>query len=317
MPGPEDVAVEVRAGVPRLLVSSLDRSDKSRNGAIYAVDVAGKEPNPVLLTIDWRGNPSRFRPHGFALLADPKRPRLFVINHGDETLAGQSIDVFDVGIRMLTLRQRIRGKALGRPNDLDVRLLPDGRYELFVGSPAQGWEQLWEAFIGPRSSSIVRLREGESGVERIGGLRFANGVAIHRNGRVYGSSSIDQRLYGYPLERGGPAVRRTSIEIDGVADNISVANDGALIVAASGSPWAFTRYADAAMKKKKELPLCPTRVWRVRPGAAQQTTLLFADCGAYINAGSSAVCIGPDLFVGQAFGDYVLRVHGACGGAPR
>ena len=311
MPGPEDLVVDTSLGRPRLLVSSVDRTDNCRDGAIFEVDLRTKSPRVSRLRIEWRGRETRFRPHGIALLPDPKVPRLFVVNHGNETAAGQSIEVFDVGADALTFHERIRGSGLVSPNDLDVRRLRDGSYELFVSNPAQGWRQLWEAFIGPHSSFVARFQSRRPQSTRIGGLRYANGVLAHSNGRLYVSSSVDRRIYDAPIDA-PEGDGRTSIEIDAVVDNLTLNRDNTILVAASGSVVQFVRHARAALKKKAVLPLSPTEVWRVRVAPTVSTELLFRDSGKRISGGSAAVCVDGDLFIGQVFGDFVLRVHGAC-----
>lgn len=311
MPGPEDLVVDTSSGRTRLLVSSLDRTDKTRSGDIFEVDLDARPPRVSKLEIEWSGRDSRFRPHGIALLTDPPRPpRLFVINHRSDfdPTEKESIDVFTVDGQTLHFFERITGPHLRRPNDLAVRSTRGGGYQLAVSNPAQGGELLWERFVGPGRSYVTLLRSDEDFSTRMRGFRYANGVAFGPGGVLYVASSIDEAVFGHVPD--SPA--RTEIGLDMLVDNITVEERGTMIVTGGGSMTKFLRHSSAAQKRKTDVPLSPTRVWRVDPGPPPRTTLLFEDGGWRISGGSSAVCVKGDLYIGQVFGDFLLKAAGAC-----
>jgi arylesterase / paraoxonase len=317
MPGPEDLVVDESLGRPRLLVSSVDRTDKNVDGAIFAVDALDSDsPRARPMTIEWMGKKRRFRPHGITLLPDRNSPLLFVINHGWEHGEPEAIDVFSVGESAIRFRYRITGGGLVRPNDLDVRLLGNGVYELFVTNPAKGVSpMLWEGLVGPDSSFVARFRSDRTWSSRIHGFRYPNGVVAGPGGRLYVASSIDRCVFSCAPRTTGRD--RTSIEVDDVVDNLTLERKGTLLVTGSGSLWRYLAHARSAMKKDADPPLSPTSVWRINPGPPLVTSLLFEDSGAEISAGSSAVCVGGDLYIGQVFADYVLKVADACGDSER
>lgn len=310
MPGPEDLVVDESLGTPRLLVSSVDHGDRSLDGAIFSVDP--KTRAVTRMEITGNGKPVRFRPHGIALLPEKDRkPRLFVINHGSDLGLKESIEVFRVEATELLFEERITGRGLVKPNDLAVLAIEGGGYELFVTNPVQGgfWS-LWEALLGPKKSFVARFRSGVPDSTRIDGFRYANGVAVH-GGKLYVASSMDGKVFRYDLK---PQLsrERAAIELDAVVDNITVEPEGTLLVTASTSGWAFMKHAKAAEAGDRDVPQSPTEVWRVHPADPVRTTLLFEDSGWRISGGSSAVCVGGDLYIGQVFGDYLLHVSGAC-----
>ncbi len=311
MPGPEDLVVDERPGTKRLLVSSLDRSRKSSEGRIFEVELRTKQPRAM--KIDWHGTPYFFRPQGIALLRTGPRVRLFVANHGSDGGEAESVLVFDVEESTLCFVERLTGGGIVNPNDLHVRALPGDKYELFVTNPAhQGLAMLWEAFIGPYSSFVARIESGKPETTKIHGFRYPNGVAFHR-GRLYVSSSVDQCVFSCSLDDRKP---RTKIEVDAVADNLTV-EKGTMLVGASSSIGRFLWHRSAAISGKKPLRKCPTEVWRLTPGSPPKTELLYRDSGKEISGGSAAVCIDSHLYIGQVFKDYVLEVRGVCGSAVR
>jgi SMP-30/Gluconolactonase/LRE-like region len=319
MPGPEDLVVDRSTGRSRLLVSSCDRSNKSFNGEIYEVDPATATPVPRPLQRE--KGPEVFRPHGIALVNRRSTvPLLYVINHlsDKDKTAHDRIEIFQVERdRLVALPVAFTGAGIAHPNDLDVVFREPGNATIYVTNPMlSGAPFLWEALIGPRGSFVSSIDQETKKTKLVKGFRFPNGIAVS-NRLLFVASSAEQRIFRYRLNDDDSIGEPDAvIHIGSAVDNITVDTDGSLLVAAHASEWRFIRHASAGKKGTRPLPFSPTEVWRISDpgGASPGTERIFPDPEnrRAISGGSAAVCVDGDLFIGQIFGNFVLRVADAC-----
>lgn len=321
--GPEDLEVDTLTNPekPRLLVSATDRRGTG-DGAIWSVDPQGDFL--LKMTIKDRDAHTHcdFRPHGISLVkSDTAGIWLFVINHPSQpvcrrnrvegylvdgdTLVYQPLSVWEPNGPMCPTNKTC-GVDVVSFNDLDA--LPDGRIYM-TNVPRSARDLATEAFVGSTDRSYVSFYNPntEKWSRGPGCMRFPNGIAADEMRRkLYVSSSLSGEVLVYDLRSiSDPARQR--IDLDAIADNITLQGDGSLLVAAGSSGWRYLAHAMNASWRS------PTEVWRVVPDPKTPvTTRIFHDSGAMVSAGSSAVCVKENLFIGQVFGVGVVKVIGGC-----
>lgn len=131
-------------------------------------------------------------------------------------------------------------------------------------------------------------------------LAYANGILI-KGDRVYIAATQKKTLAEYARQADGTLkYLRNVAKIKGL-DNISMANDEAVLIAAHPSSGKFLKHARNAEK------LSPGVVYLVKLENGKNEPLYITD-GTSISGNSVAVAYKNTFYIGQVFEDWVLKV---------
>ena len=310
LPGPEDIAVHPARNVA--YVSSFDRraalDGDPRPGAIFRIGPDGG--GPVNLAPD--AGPS-FRPHGISLHVDRDgRETLFVVNHPGETLFGDAppdyegpahtIEVFDIAGDRLVRRARLSDPLLVRPND--VAAVDGTRFYVTNDHGSEpGPMRKVEDYLRLPWANVV-FYDGTTFREVAGGLTYANGINLSRDGRRVWVAEVTRsriREYRRDPKRGSLAETRR-VDVGFGVDNISVdAETGDLWLAGHLKLLKFARHAaDADVD-------APSQVERLRFDDDEvHRETVFVDDGSLLSGASVAVRRDGQLLIGAVFSPHAV-----------
>jgi sugar lactone lactonase YvrE len=317
---PEDLAV---VGGETLLISEMGRMDGSLPGQLVrfdpgtnqrtvlfpsdeVADVAAAAPTPGWGDPECPGSPgAAFSPHGLDLFRRPDgRTGLLVVNHGGR----ESVELFEVGGTPTAPALEWRGCAIpGEPHFLnDVAALPEGGFVVTHMMPRSGtlgavYQQL-RGSMGFATGYVLEWSE-QDGFRPIPGTEggMPNGVAVSADGRyVFVNLYLAGEVRRVARDGSEPPL---GIEVS-QPDNLNWAPDGRLLVASH----------DAGLSEMMacvdlEEGACPIAFAIL---AIDPTTMaiepVFENKGAPMGAGTAAVELDGELFIGSFAGDRIIRV---------
>jgi arylesterase/paraoxonase len=290
----EDIQIDRDSAIAYLSV--LDRravqEGKDVTGTINKVDL--KSPR-MTRSPAVAGAPDGFRPHGLSLYTDGDGvQRLYVINHP----AGKphTVEVFERG-RDGTFQH---SETITNPWLLDPNaIVAVGRRQFYVvnrfGSPP-GVRRVIE-FAFRRASASIVYYDGKVMREVAEPVALGTGIAASADGgRVYLSEANAHRLRVYSRNSAsGDLELFQNVNIFSAGDNLSIAEDGAIWVAAHPRPIQLIRN----LHDPKELS--PTQVLRVAadPQTENRISEIYMNDGAEISAGSVAAIFDQRLLIGS------------------
>jgi arylesterase/paraoxonase len=228
---------------------------------------------------------------GLYLYDDGAAKRLFVVN-----VATSAIEVYDVGssgdlVHLETLAER----RLTSPNDI----VAVGPRSFYVTNDAESGRDSLLArlqFLFRVGSGRVLYYDGIAWRAAAEGLRFANGVAVGRDGaRVYVAETAGEaiRIYDRNIETG--ALRLAKVAPMGAAvDNIDVDRVGALWIGAHPKPLQLPAYA---RQPDGSAPSLVIRYEDIDGGDARPEKI-YTDDGSQISASTVAARLGSTLMIG-------------------
>lgn len=308
--GAEDLQIDHVSGFA--FVSAYDRraamAGQDVRGALYALDLSDSSLGLRDLTIASSGAPDEFAPHGLSVARGPSGETLVaVINH---KASGHVVEVFEVVMVMgwptLQHLRTIKDASFTSPNDL--ALVP-GTDEFYLTNDLQqagGITQFLEIITRQNTGTLVHYN-GTRGKIVAAGLSYANGVAIAPHGSlVYVAETTDNVVRAYErnfetgaltLLEGGWGKADTHVSVD----NIDVAPDGHIYVAAHSNLWALAGHG------KDGSVLSPSEVLRLSPAQnGWQAETIIADDGREISGISVAAVGVGQIVLGQIFGNGIL-----------
>jgi hypothetical protein len=227
-------------------------------------------------------DPKLLSAHGIALRARADGAHtLYAVNHGGR----ESIEVFDVRVSAegpaLTWTGCVVLPAEHEANS--VAPLPDGG--IVVTIPHL-----------PSSSQGAVLRWGpDGGWTEVPGTRFQgdNGILVSPDGtRLYVNEYFNNRVHEVPL--GGAATSLRSVHLGFHPDNIRFAPDGSLL--ATGHPNYLAVVGLCGFFLRCGIG---TEVARIDPTTFQATTLFERGANETFSAGTSAIVVGDELWIGS------------------
>lgn len=307
--GPEDLALDLATGGPRLIVSSDDRlAKKGRKGVLGYIDLRTSQYKAF--TVDGV-SPEKHRPHGISFVSRPAnsgKPFLYVIEHAPADFArGEQIIRYTVESDRLTHRTALpQSKLLTDPNDLVAA--PDGRVFVTNNPKSVGMGLITFLFripmgdvlsYNPSSGSWSRLVNNR--------YRYANGIRLEDDTLTV-STVFSPQLATISAATGakiGTAWRGAKS-----LDNISPDGGRAAYLHLTGveSFWKFSRSSRNGKRSS------PTRLYRVSNSSPTTRSLETAVDGAGnpIFCDAASVCIEHDhkLYVGSIFKPWVTEIQG-------
>jgi hypothetical protein len=287
---PEDM---LRLGDSDWVVTGNMGNDDWAEGGFYAVRIGDKAfraitpelsrpAEPAYHGCPGAPDPKLLSAHGIALRARAQGEyTLYAVNHGGR----ESVEVFDVRVSAegpaLTWTGCIVLPAEHEANS--VAPLPDGGIVVTIPhlpSSSQG--------------AVLRWAPGGSWTE-VPGTRFQgdNGILVSPDGtRLYVNEYFNNRVHEVPL--GGAATPPRSVELGFHPDNVRFAPDGAILVTGHPNYLAVVGLCGFVLK-------CGigTEVARIDPATFQAATLFKRGANETFSAGTSAIVVGDELWIGS------------------
>lgn len=307
VPGPEDVAIDRTRGVAyisaydrRLAASEGPGADGVRGG-IYVMDLEVPDAQLSMRPITPL-EPERFRPHGISLYVAPDgRRTLMAVNHPGGNR--HTVEIFDLSPDdVLTHRATIEDPAIVSPNDV-AAVSPEAFYVTNDHNRPDDVGRMWAAIFGSPVSTVVYW-DGEKAKVVADGLAMANGIAVSADGgTVYVTELLGRTLRIYSRDlASGDLTLKDKVYLGTGVDNIDVAEDGTLWIAAHPKLATFAEHAEDPASPS------PSQVIVVEPaaGGGGEAWTVYLDEGAELSASSVGATYKDRLVIGAVFDPAVL-----------
>lgn len=297
--GTEDLLLDSLSGAERLLISCNDHRlrEKAENGEIYSYDLASGATKPLVR----KGEPEGldFHPHGFNLVLDQRlqAPCLYIVSH-DDSKDQHPIYKYRVYRDSLVFLQAHEHEAIYSPNS--VTACKHGGF--FVTNDLGKRNNRIEAALKLKRGNVVYC-DASGNCRRVAEeLSYANGLALdEEEDYLYLSTTSENKIYRYKIGVHGALWQKEEItEVFG-ADNLRWGADQQLYTTGHYNFLAFSKHA-----KKQEKP-SPSVVFKIDPLKGEKQ-LLYANKGKEISGASVALVHEGYLYIGQVFGNYVLKL---------
>jgi DNA-binding beta-propeller fold protein YncE len=316
---PEDLAV--LPGGAALLVSEFGAMDGTKSGSLSVFEIAtesrrplfpagGAGARPEVASGPRWGEPdcpppsAAFSPHGIDLAERPGGGlQLLVVNHGGR----ESIELFEVIPEGTSARLEWRGCALPPEQAFlnDVVALPDGGFLVTHMQPKrEGIAAFWQIVRGLAGFDTGHVYEWQpdTGFRVASGTEapFPNGIEVSPDG---GTIYLDVYLGSEVRKidrKTGELLARAEVE---QPDNVTWGDDGRLLVASHtaglGEMMACGDLEQGACGFEFQIvSLDPETL---------ESRVVVKHAGAPMGAGTVAVQVGRDLYVGSFAGDRIAR----------
>jgi len=275
------------------LVSWLDRrggvTGPPTFGTVGRIDISAAEPRiENALTAD----PADFRPHGLSLFigADGART-LFVISHPPSK--PHRVEIFQSNAEGLyEHKQTVEDPLLIRPNDIQAV----GARQFYIANDSgatNGLGRMREMVFGAGLAKITyydgqKFSVAAEGLAAPGGINASPDLTT-----IYVAETQGSRVSAYTRNAAtGALTYKGEAALPSLPDNIDVAPDGTLYVAAHANAVALVRqFADATK-------VAPTQVFRI-PADSLKATQVFFTKGEVISAGSVAAVHDDKMLLGS------------------
>lgn len=296
--GGEDI--QWRANGREVFIAAQDRRALDETGHIYLLEprAADATPRDVTPELDFE-----FHPHGLSLWqADDGGEKLFVVNHRGGWAAPHTVEIFDVDADGgLTHTHSIADEALISPNDL-VAVGPEQFYATNDHASSSRMWHVFEDFLRLPLGNIVFF-DGSKAREVYSGTRYANGINISRDGRrLYVAQTTGRSLDIFERDPQTHQLRlEQTLDLETGVDNIDVAEDGALWVAAHPNMLAFLSHMRDGDNRS------PSQVLRLHEEEGRwRHEEVYLDDGEPISGSAVAAAHRNTFVIGPVFDDHVL-----------
>jgi sugar lactone lactonase YvrE len=305
--GPEDF--EYLPEVNGLVVSSLDRrASENTTGDLYWIDLA-KPPEEQVAEPILTNYPGHFIPHGLTFQPTEDGGRLFVISHPETGELRHTIEVFSLTFSNEAYDwehiQTLTDELLISPNDLVA--LPDG--SLFISNDFQdlggGIAGLFADTLFKRKRAPLVYYDGTQFTDLDANVISSAGITAVKEGdhEYLYRDMMNKGVEKLEIHWGQPGKPRVelveTIHLDTAgADNFTVDEQGVVYVATHHSYGLLMDHAN------DENALSPTQVFKILPNG--ESTLIYANKGEEISAGSVGTVVENRLFIGQIYNDGIL-----------
>jgi arylesterase / paraoxonase len=290
----EDIQIDRSSATAYLSV--LDRravhEGKDVTGTIVKVDLDSAH---MTRTTAIEGTPPGFRPHGLSLYTDENgAQRLFAINHPADK--PHTVEIFERdkdGI--FHHAETIVNPWLVDPN----AIIAVGARQFYVVNTFKSPPGIRRAFefVFRLASAPIVYYDAKTMREVGEPVALGAGIAASADGgRVYVSESNAHRLRVYSRDSAtGDLELFQNVNIYSAGDNVSVAEDGAIWVAAHPSVWQLLRH----FRDPNEYS--PTQILRIAedPQTEDRIAEVYLNDGSEMSAGSVAAVLGKRMLIGS------------------
>jgi arylesterase/paraoxonase len=297
--GTEDLVLDSLSGAKRLLISCNDHRmrEKADNGNIYSYDLNSAEAKPLPRLNEPQD--MEFHPHGIHLAMDQrlKAPCLYVVSHDDST-DQHPIYKYRIYQDSLVFLQAYEHEAIYSPNAVTAF----GHGGFFISNDLGKRNNRIEAALKIKKGNIVYC-DASGNCRRVAeGLSYANGILLSPDEQyLYIATTSENKIYRYKIGVHGALWQKELVaEVFGT-DNLRWGTDGMLYTAGHYNFLAFAQHA-----KKQEKP-SPSVIFKIDPLKGTKE-LLYLSKGSEISAAAVALEEEGNLYIGQVFGDFILKV---------
>lgn len=292
--GAEDITIHPKTGIA--YISASDRraliAGRPGLGAIYAYRLDTPDATPIDLTT---GLGVALQPHGISLLLDPEGlDRLFVINHANGV---HTVEVFSLSGTALRHEQTLSDPLLVSPNDI-VAVGPNRFYATNDHGWPKGFFKVLEDYLMIPLATVVYY-DGSGFSEAAGGIRYANGVNVSKDGAtLFVGSSTGNALMRYDRDVAtGRLQLQETIDLNTGVDNIERDSHGGLWIGAHPQLLKFVAHAGDAAKHS------PSQVLHLSAAASGGFTVdeIYLNAGEALSGASVAAVSGNRMLIGSVF----------------
>jgi arylesterase/paraoxonase len=284
-------------------ISSDDRrahwtgNRKSRQGAIFGLDLNSTDPQLVNLTVDF---PLQLNPHGIGWWAAPNGDlSLLVVNHRED---GHFVEIFDFRGGKLVHRQSVSDALMHSPNDV-IPVGPDAFYVTNDHGNTTELGRMAEEYLQLARSNVL-FYDGKTFRKVAEKLAYANGINTSKDGRtVYVAATVDQKVFVYDRNLNtGDLTLRDTIEAGTGVDNIEIDQKGDLWIGCHPKLLTFVKYS------KDPDALSPSQVITVAQKSPGQYDVkeIYLDNGRPLSGSSVAAVFKDKLLIGSVFDERFL-----------
>ena len=291
--GPEDFVLDNFNGRERLLISCAERRKGQEPFAeIMMYDIKRNTVMPIKRSNE--PDSMIFNPHGVDLKKVGDDLLLFVVNHPKP--AGDQVLIYEVKDRELILIRAVQHELFVSLNA--VAALDNGSFYVSNDSGKKGG--IFEKLFALRRANIAFFdAEKESVSIVMDKLAYANGV-ICRDDKLYISTTQKKDLLETKIMDDGEL--ETLRRFEGVKgmDNLSFHEDY-LLFTAHPKFFKFLRHV------KKSQNASPSEVYQVdlKDGTVKR---IFYDDGQLISAAATALYYKEQMYIGQVFDNFLLKI---------
>lgn len=299
-PGPEDIVIDtISATYPRLLVSCYQRrKELPPFSEICEVNLTDNSYKILKRTNEPQG--MVFRPHGFDLVKNNQGELLlYCVSHNDPKNEHYII-VYKVFADRLEFKAKMNSPVLVSPNDVTANC----NGEIFVTNDAGKRGSVMEQFLKLKRSNVVRYNpETQQWLVVASGFSYANGVALNHcpTDTVVFSTIRSNKLFLMQASKQGKSGYKTRkiARLKGL-DNVTYISNNEILVTAHLRQAAFlNHYKDAKNNS-------PTVVYKVNISTGKSKAV-YANNGAAISGGSTALMYKGKMYISQVFEPFLLK----------
>ncbi len=284
----EDIQIDQQTGIAYL--SAYDRRavvrGESVTGTILQLDIHSDNPKPRPAL---SSAPEQFKPHGLSLIyGQDGRSHLYVISHVSEERHTIEHFVREPGDTLFAHADTIDDPLFNSPNDL----VATAENVFFVANDTgaqNGFQRATEMLLARPMAPLVQYENGKAWVVR-DDLAGSSGINADAN-YLYVSETLGKRFTAFSFnDLTGQA--EFSVELPSSPDNVDVASDGSLWVAAHANTFALIKHFGDPTSP------APSQVFRIAP-PDYEPQQIFLDLGETLSAGSVGATYGNWLLMGS------------------
>lgn len=285
--GPEDIArVE-----HHMFISStyLPYRHNFEIGDIFYLDLSQEDSTPVSIAKKYN-----LSPHGIHVRKLRDKIRLWVVNHKKEI---DSIEVFDFENGALSLVNSIESEFYINSNDI-VSIDDEKFYLTHDHGSLNSFLRAIENF-SRLGRGYVTFYDGKKVKKVLSNLSFPNGI-VTIDDKIYIAQMLSKKVSIFRVQKDFSLTKQEEIALPYAPDNISVKDQDNLLIATH--PQLFKLKAHA----KIENELSPSSILNLNI-TSQKLKEVYTNTGEELSGSSVAVASEKDIFIGNIYGDYILK----------
>jgi hypothetical protein len=306
-------------GTPFVLVGNTGNTE-SQGGGFYSVDVRTREvrdvepvfsspPDPAYRDCPGPPDPAAFSSHGLDLKTAGTARTVYAVNHGGR----ESIEVFRLEASAAGLALTWLGCAL-IPESLvanSVAALPDGGFVTTI--PLRSQQELPNAGLGRPTGAVLRWSPAQGWRELAEAqLSFPNGVLATPDGQTLFVAGYTEQAVARVLPDTGAIAAKVEVPFN--PDNLRWAPDGDIFATGQDAEPAYVQLT--CVSTSVETCEVPSVVSEIEPDTLRAATILERPGNDRFGAGTSAIVVGDELWLGSFRAQRLLRVPRRMLGAP-
>lgn len=299
-------------GSPFVLVGNMGDT-ASQSGGFFSVDAATRRVREVRPSFSSPGDagyrdcpgppdPAKFSVHGLDLKTEGAVRTVYAVNHGGR----ESIEVFRLRPSGTGLALTWIGCAL-MPESYaanSVAALPDGGFAATV--PVLSENELLDAGLGRPTGALYRWSPA-GGWRKLTevALSFPNGLLVSPDGASLFVAGYTERAVARVSARTGATAAKVEVPFN--PDNLRWAPDGKFFATGQKAEPAEVQIT-CVSNPTAETCEVPTGVSLIEPGSLKATTVFEREGDENFGAGTSAIVVGEELWLGSFRAKRLLRV---------